>query len=52
MIKDVESYKKLLKDMKGAKGDDLYTHLVEVFGYLMRHYPDNALDKIEEVSYL
>lgn len=52
MLKDVESYKKLLKDMKSTSGDDLYTHLVEVFGILMRHYPEEPLDKIEEVSYL
>ena len=52
MLKDVESYKKLLKDMKSTSGSDLYTHLVEVFGHLMRHYPDQPLDKIEEVSYL
>lgn len=52
MLKDVESYKKLLKDMKGQKGDDLYTHLAMVFGHLMRHYPDEPLDKLEEVSYI
>lgn len=52
MQKDVESYKKALKNMKSNKGDDLYTHLIDVFGVLMRHYPDEALDKIEEVSYL
>lgn len=52
LLKDVESYKKLLKDMKSTSGDDLYTHLVEVFGHLMNHYPNEALDKIEEVSYL
>lgn len=52
MLKDVQSYKKLLKDMKSTSGDDLYSHLVEVFGHLMRHYPEEALDKIEEVSFL
>ena len=52
MQKDVESYKKLLKNMKSNKGDNLYTHLIDVFGHLMRHYPEEALDKIEEVSYL
>ncbi|CAI2368089.1 unnamed protein product [Moneuplotes crassus] len=52
MQKDIESYKKLLKGLKGGAGEDLYGHLVEVFGHLMRHYPQEALDKIEEVSYL
>ena len=51
-MKDVESYKKMLKDMKSTKGDDLYSHLIEVFGHLMMHYPDEGLEKIEEVSYL
>lgn len=52
MQKDVESYKKLLKDLKSNKGEDLYSHIIDVFGHLMRHYPEEALDKIEEVSYL
>ena len=40
--------------LKNAKGDntDLYSHLLEVFNILILHYPDDALDKLEEVSYL
>lgn len=52
MLKDVESTKRLLSDMTDTSGKDLYQHLSEVFGYLMVHYPEEALDKFEEVSYL
>jgi len=38
--------------MKSSKGDDLYTHLQEVFKKLILHYPSQAYDKLEEVSYL
>lgn len=44
--------KTLLKNYKSSKGDDLYTHLQEVFKKLILHYPTQAFDKLEEVSYL
>ena len=44
--------KTILKNVKSAKGSDLYTHLQEVIKQLILHYPDQALDKLEEVSYL
>lgn len=40
-----------MKDAKG-EGTDLYSHLLEVFNLLILHYPDDSLDKLEEVSYL
>lgn len=52
MLKDIESYKKLLRDMKSPQGEDLYSHLVETYGHLMTHYPLDPVDKFEEVSYL
>lgn len=42
----------VLKDIKNTKGIDLYTHIQEVFKQLILHYPDQALEKLEEVSYL
>jgi hypothetical protein len=42
----------ILKNIKGSKGNDLFTHLQEVFKILILHYPDNALEKLEEVSFL
>lgn len=40
-----------MKDAKG-EGTDLYSHLLEVFNLLILHYPDDSLDKLEEVSHL
>lgn len=47
-----DNLKTLLKNIKNARGDDLYTHLQSVFKILILHYPDNALEKLEEVSFL
>ena len=44
--------KKILKEIKSTKGTDLFAHLQEVFKKLILHYPDQALEKLEEVSYL
>lgn len=53
-LKEVDNLKQILKDAKDTSGEgtDLYNHLLEVFSLLIKHYPDDALDKIEEVSYL
>ena len=44
--------KKILKEIKSKDGIDLFTHLQSVFKKLILHYPDQALEKLEEVSYL
>lgn len=44
--------KTILKNIKSSKGSDLYTHLQDVVGKLIQHYPTQAYDKLEEVSYL
>jgi adenine deaminase len=41
-----------LKGAKSTSGADLFAHLQEVFKKLILHYPADALEKIEEVSYL
>ena len=51
-VKQFENLKTLLKNVKSSQGTDLYSHLQEVFKCLIMHYPDQALDKLEEVSYL
>ena len=51
-VKQFENLKTLLKNAKSKQGADLQSHLQEVFSKLILHYPDNALDKFEEVSYL
>lgn len=47
-----DNLKTLLKNVKNKEDQDLYTHLQEVFKVLILHYPDNALEKLEEVSFL
>lgn len=47
-----DALKIMLKNIKSAKGKDLYSHLQEVFKKLILHYPDQSLEKLEEVSYL
>lgn len=44
--------KSILKNIKSGKGTDLYAHLQEVVSKLILHYPNQAYDKLEEVSYL
>lgn len=42
-----------LKKLLAAKGEkDLYAHMTKVTSHIVRHQPHNALDKLEEVSYL
>lgn len=47
-----DGLKTILKNIKSAKGKDLFSHLQEVFKKLILHYPDQSLEKLEEVSYL
>lgn len=49
LIKEYDDLKKILKS---SDGRELYSHLIECFNNLILHYPDDALDKLEEVSYL
>ena len=51
-VKQYDNLKTLLKNAKSTTGQDLYAHLQSVFKELIMHYPDQALDKLEEVSYL
>ena len=51
-MKQYDNLKTLLKGAKSTTGADLFAHLQEVFKKLILHYPADALEKIEEVSYL
>ena len=51
-VKQYENLKNLLKGAKSSQGTDLHSHLQTVFNKLILHYPENSLDKFEEVSYL
>lgn len=49
LLKEYDDLKKILKS---SDGRELYSHLIECFNNLILYYPDDALDKFEEVSYL
>jgi len=51
-VKQFENLKTLLKSNKNKEGADLQKHLSSVFSHLILHFPDSALDKFEEVSFL
>ena len=48
----LQEYDDLKKILKSSDGRELYSHLIECFNNLILYYPDDALDKFEEVSYL
>jgi hypothetical protein len=39
-----------IKDIGHPIKADLYTHLIEVFNRIMLHHPDDAYNKLEEIS--
>ena len=39
-----------IKDIGHPIKADLYTHLTEVFNRIMLHHPNDAYDKLEEIS--
>ena len=48
----IKQYDDLKKILKNSEGRELYSHLIECFNNLILYYPDDALDKLEEISYL
>ena len=48
----IHEYDDLKKILKSSNGRELYSHLIECFNAIILHYPDDALDKFEEISYL
>jgi NADH dehydrogenase FAD-containing subunit len=50
--KNIDNLKTLLKNAKSTTGTDLHVHLHEVINDILQHFPDDALDKFEEISYL
>ena len=51
-IKNFDTVRNILRNAKGSKGEDLYSHLVEIIDHIVTHCPDDGLDKLEEISYL
>jgi hypothetical protein len=51
-IKQFDYLRDILKNAKHSSGQDLYQHLVDVMNHMVSHFPDNGIDKFEEISYL
>lgn len=48
----IQEYDDLKKILKSSEGREIYSHLIDCFNNLILYYPDDVLDKFEEVSYL
>ena len=42
----------ILRTSKSKEGQDLFTHLTDIMNHISMHCPDQAMDKLEEISYL
>ena len=56
LLHKYDALQKVLSDCKAAskaaQQQNLYEHVIEVMNMLVVHYPNDALNKLEEVSYL
>jgi hypothetical protein len=53
LIKEQDKLKALLEQNRCVtSAKNLYEHVIDVMDFLVIHYPDEALEKFEEVSYL
>ena len=51
-FKEFGTLKEHLTECKTSSGSDLYQHMSDVMGHIVVHCPEDALNKIEEISYL
>jgi hypothetical protein len=40
----------ILRSSKSKEGQDLFTHLTDIMNHISTHCPDQAMDKLEEIS--
>ena len=52
LLKKYDALEETLRRCKASEDQNLYTHVIEVMNMLVVHYPNDALNKLEEVSYL
>lgn len=50
-FKEFGTLKEHLTGCKTSTGGDLYQHMSEVMGHIVVHCPEDALNRIEEISY-
>ena len=51
-FKDFGTLKEHLSECKTKTGDDLYKHMSDILGHILVHCPEDALNMVEEVSYI
>jgi hypothetical protein len=52
-LKEFDDLKKHLSGLKKQGADkNLYSHIEEIIDFIVVHCPDEALNKVEEISYL
>lgn len=49
---ELQNLKARLEKHKKAGDKDLYAHVTKVMAHMMKHCPDDAMNKLEEVSYI
>lgn len=51
-LKDFDQMRAILRSSKSKEGQDLFAHLTDIMNHISTHCPDQAMDKLEEISYL
>jgi hypothetical protein len=51
-FKEFGTLKEHLSGLKTGTGSDLYKHMSDIMGHIVVHCPEDALNNIEEISYL
>jgi hypothetical protein len=51
-FKEFGTLKQHLSGCKTAQGEDLFKHVSDIMSHIVVHCPEDALSKIEEISYL
>ena len=51
-IKDFEDLKTHLQNTRGFDQNNFYDHISDIMSHIIQHCPEEALNKLEEISYL
>ena len=51
-LKEYEDLKTTLRNSKAGEENNLYEHVIEVLNHIIIHCPEEALSKLEEISFL
>ena len=51
-LREYQDLKGLLRNAKAGEENNLYEHVVEVMNHIIVHSPEEALNNLEEISFL